>query len=150
MAEGQDQRAWRGPERAVPTFGIVAGEVIASLESGWRNDKHRAQWRSTITAYCGPIASKAVDEITTEDVLKVLQPIWTIKAEAASRLRGRIEKVLDAAKAKGLRDGENPARWRGHLDHLLPARQKLQRGHHPAMPWSEVPAFVARLRRLRA
>jgi len=87
-----------------------------------------------------------VNQITTEDVLAVLQPIWLIKAETASRVRGRIEKVLDAAKAKGLREGENPARWRGHLDHLLPRRPRLQRGHHAAMPWRQVPEFIVRLR----
>jgi integrase len=79
-------------------------------------------------------------------VLRVLKPIWTAKAETASRLRGRIEKILDAAKAKGHRTEENPARWRGHLDHLLSKRQKLQRGHHAAMPWQEVPTLIARLR----
>ncbi|MFM9941245.1 MAG: tyrosine-type recombinase/integrase [Hyphomicrobiaceae bacterium] len=150
LAEGQSPRGWRQPEKAVTTFAAVAEDVIASLESGWRNDKHRAQWRSTIATYCGSIAAKPVDEITTEDVLKVLQPIWTTKAETASRLRGRIEKVLDAAKAKGLREGENPARWRGHLDNLLAKRQKLQRGHHAAMPWSDLPAFLARLRKREA
>ena len=116
------------------------------MESGWRNEKHRAQWRSTLTTYAAPLAQKRVDAITTEDVLRVLKPIWTAKAETASRLRGRIEKILDAAKAKGHRAEENPARWRGHLDHLLPKRQKLQRGHHAAMPWQDVPAFIARLR----
>ena len=79
-------------------------------------------------------------------MLAVLKPIWTTKAETASRLRGRIEKVLDAAKAKGFRDGENPARWRGHLDHLLPKRPKISRGHHAAMPYEEVAGFVAKLR----
>lgn len=129
-----------------PTFGEMADEVIAALESGWRNDKHRAQWRATLETYCAPLRGKLVNDIGTDDVLAVLQPIWTKKAETASRVRGRIEKVLDAAKAKSYRTGENPARWRGHLDHLLPPRQKLQRGHHPAMPWQDVPAFVARLR----
>jgi integrase len=124
----------------------MAEGVIASLESGWRNEKHRAQWRSTLQTYAAPLAQKPVNAITTEDVLAVLKPIWTTKAETASRLRGRIEKVLDAAKAKGHRTGENPARWRGHLDHLLSKRQKLQRGHHIAMSWKEVPAFVARVR----
>ena len=76
-----------------------------------------------------------MDTIATDDVLAVLKPIWTTKAETASRVRGRIEKVLDAAKAKGFRDGENPARWRGHLDHLLPRPSKLARGHHAAMPY---------------
>ncbi|MEZ5842759.1 MAG: integrase arm-type DNA-binding domain-containing protein [Hyphomicrobiaceae bacterium] len=149
IADGIDPlqaRAAARSETAVPTFGELAEAVIASLESGWRNDKHRAQWRSTLGTYATPIRNKPVDAITTEDVLAVLTPIWTAKAETASRVRGRIEKILDAAKAKGLRSGENPARWRGHLDNLLPKRQKLQRGHHPAMPWVEVPAFVARLR----
>jgi integrase len=149
LADGKDPLATREASKSedkVPTFGDLADQVIASHETGWRNDKHRAQWRMTLQTYAGPLRPQRVDQITTEDVLAVLQPIWTTKAETASRVRGRIEKVLDAAKAKGLRTGENPARWRGHLDHLLPKRQKLQRGHHPAMPWSEVPEFVARLR----
>ena len=86
--------------------------------------------------------AKPVDTIATDDVLAVLKPIWTTKAETASRLRGRIEKVLDAAKAKGFREGDNPARWRGHLDHLLPRPSKLARGHHAAMPYEDVAAFV--------
>lgn len=131
---------------AVPTFKAMADEVIASLEKGFRNDKHIAQWHSTMAHYAAPLHAIPVDQITTEHVLKVLQPIWTTKSETASRVRGRIEKILDAAKARRFRDGENPARWRGHLDHLLSKRQKLQRGHHPAMPWADVPAFIGRLR----
>lgn len=100
----------------------------------------------TLTTYAAPLRSKPLDQIGTDDVLAVLTPIWTTKSETASRLRGRIERVLDAARAKGLRTGENPARWRGHLDHLLPKRRKLTRGHHAAMPYDQVPAFVARLR----
>jgi integrase len=145
VAEGRNPIEAR-KAKAVPTFGGLAKVVIASLQSGWRNDKHRAQWRSTLATYAAPLARKRVDAITTEDVLAVLKPVWTAKAETAGRLRGRIEKILDAAKAKGHRTGENPARWRGHLDHLLPKRQKLQRGHHAAMPWKDVPAFIARLR----
>jgi hypothetical protein len=91
-----------------------------------------------------------VDTITTEDVLAVLKPIWTEKPETATRVRGRIEKVLDAAKAKYFRMGENPARWRGHLDHLLPKPLKLSRGHHPAMPYEELPAFMGELRERQA
>jgi integrase len=87
-----------------------------------------------------------VDKVTTDDVLSVLKPIWNQKPETASRLRGRIERVLDAAKAQGLRTGENPARWRGHLDHLLPKRQRLTRGHHPAMEYTRLPAFMRDLR----
>ena len=90
--------------------------------------------------------AKPVDVVVTDDLLAVLKPIWTSKAETASRVRGRIEKVLDAAKAKGFRDGENPARWRGHLDHLLPKPSKLARGHHAAMPYEDVATFVGKLR----
>lgn len=143
---GQDPRDALRPKRTAITFGELATEVIASLEAGWRNDKHRQQWRNTLHMYAGPLLDKSVDDIDTEDVLAVLKPIWTTKAETASRVRGRIERILDAAKAKGLRCGENPARWRGHLNMLLPKRQELQRGHHPAMPWREVPQFVAELR----
>lgn len=130
----------------VPTFGEFADQLVSSIEGGFRNEKHRAQWRMTLTSYAAPLRTKRIDAITTEDVLECLTPIWTTKAETASRLRGRIERVLDAAKAKGLRSGENPARWRGHLANLLPKRPKLQRGHHPAMPFGQVPGFVASLR----
>lgn len=134
------------PIATVPTFTAMAEEVIASLETAWRNEKHRAQWRSTLTTYCKAIGTKPVDEIATADVLAVLQPIWKTKPETASRIRGRIERVLDAAKAKGHRTGENPARWRGHLDTLLPPRTKLSRGHFSSLPWTEVPEFMSRLR----
>lgn len=150
VAEGHPPKNWKQPAGTAPTFGEFADQVISSLESGWRNDKHRAQWRSTIAIYCKPIHAKPLNEVTTELVLGILQPIWTAKNETASRLRGRIEKVLDAAKAKGYRDGENPARWRGHLDHLLPKRQKLQRGHHAALDWKELPPFLTRLREREA
>ena len=129
----------------MPTFGEVADDLIASLSTGFRNAKHRAQWRSTLSTYAADLRPKPVDEIGTAEVLAVLKPIWQSKAETASRLRGRIEKVLDAAKAKELRTGENPARWRGHLDHLLPKPAKLTRGHHAAMAYAEVPGFVADL-----
>lgn len=91
-----------------------------------------------------------MNEITTDDVRGVLKPIWNDKAETASRLRGRIERVLDAAKAQSFRSGENPARWRGHLDQLLPKRQRLTRGHHAAMPYADVPSFMAALQERRA
>jgi integrase len=102
----------------------------------------------TLTAYCEPIRKKPVDEIDTDAVLEVLRPIWQEKPETASRLRGRIEAVLDAARAKGHipRNEANPARWRGHLDKLLAKRQKLTRGHHAAMDYAAVPAFIGQLR----
>ena len=136
----------RRRDGGVPTFGELAGEVRESLSAGFRNEKHKAQWKSTLETYAAPLRAKPVDIIATDDVLAVLKPIWTTKAETASRVRGRIEKVLDAAKAKGFREGENPARWRGHLDHLLPRPSKLSRGHHAAMPYEEVAAFIAKLR----
>jgi integrase len=151
VREGVDPiKARDAVDPTVPTFGDFADTLIQSIESGFRNEKHRYQWRQTLTSYAAPIRGKRVDEITTQDVLACLTPIWQTKQETASRLRGRIERVLDAAKAQGLRSGENPARWRGHLANLLPKRQKLQRGHHPAMPFAEVPAFIARLREREA
>ena len=134
----------------IPTFGALADDVCETLAAGFRNEKHKAQWRMTLETYAAPLRSKPVDTISTEDVLAVLKPIWTAKPETASRLRGRIEKVLDAAKAKGFRKTENPARWRGHLDHLLPKPLKLSRGHHAAMPYEELPAFMGELRQRQA
>jgi integrase len=130
----------------IPTFGQMADEVCEALSAGFRNDKHKAQWKSTLETYAAPLRAKPVDAIGTDDVLSVLRPIWTEKAETASRLRGRIEKVLEAAKARGFRQGENPARWRGHLDHLLPRPSKLTRGHHAAMPYEAVADFIRDLR----
>jgi hypothetical protein len=150
VAAGRDPlkvRAEAGEaERQVPTFGECADEFIVAKQSEWRNEKHRAQWAMTLTTYAAPLRKLPVDAIDTAAVLSVLKPIWQAKPETASRFRGRIEQVLDAAKAQGYRTGENPARWRGHLDKLLAKRQKLTRGHHAAMPYAEVPAFVNRLR----
>jgi integrase len=130
----------------------VAELYIAAHERGWRNPTHRAQWRATLNAYVHPtIGDLAVASIATDDVLRVLQPIWQAKPETASRVRGRIEAVLDYAAARGWRQGENPARWRGHLANLLPARAKVARVvHHAALPWQEIGAFMARLRQHRA
>jgi len=147
---GRDPIAeWNKPDaKQVPTFGEAADEFLSAHEGGFRNDKHKAQWRMTLTRYCEPIRSTPVDKIDTEAVLSVLKPLWTRAPETASRLRGRLEAVLDAAKARGFidRNQVNPARWRGHLDKLLPKRLKLARGHHAAMPYADVPAFVAGLR----
>ena len=104
----------------------------------------------TLRDYAAPLRRLPVDRITTDDVLSVLKPLWNDKPETASRLRGRIERVLDAAKAQGLRSGENPARWRGHLDQLLPKRPRLTRGHHAAMNYSDLPAFMADLQTRQA
>ena len=147
IAQGLNPIDERKRDGGIPTFGEVADDVREALSAGFRNDKHKAQWKSTLETYAAPLRGKPVDTIATDDVLSVLKPIWVSKAETASRVRGRIEKVLDAAKAKGFRNGENPARWRGHLDHLLPRPLKLARGHHAAMPYEDVAAFITELRK---
>jgi integrase len=129
-----------------PTFGALAEKLLDDIEGGWRNEKHRKQWRSTLKTYAAPIWDDPLDTITTDDVIKCLRPIWKTKPETASRVRGRIERVLDAAKAKGLRRGENPAQWKGHLETLLAAPQKLSRGHHKALPYVDAPEFMKALR----
>jgi integrase len=150
IAQGLNPIDERKRDGGIPTFGEVADEVREALSAGFRNEKHKAQWKSTLENYAAPLRGKPVDTIATDDVLAVLKPIWASKAETASRVRGRIEKVLDAAKAKGFRNGENPARWRGHLDHLLPRPLKLARGHHAAMPYEDVAAFITKLREREA
>ncbi len=147
LAQGLNPIDDRKRADGIPTFGEMADSVREALSTGFRNEKHKAQWKNTLATYAASLRDKPVDIVGTDDVLAVLTPIWTKKAETASRLRGRIEKVLDAAKAKGLREGENPARWRGHLDHLLPRQSKLSRGHHAAMPYEEVAGFIAELRK---
>lgn len=146
IAQGLNPIDERKRDGGIPSFGEMADNVRETLSAGFRNEKHKAQWKSTLETYAAPLRAKPVDTIATDDVLAALKPIWTTKSETASRLRGRIEKVLDAAKARGFRDGENPARWRGHLDHLLPRPSKLARGHHAAMPYEDVAAFIAKLR----
>jgi integrase len=145
LANGEDPKATRATEQ-VPTFGECADTYVEAMQSSWRNAKHAAQWSMTLKTYAKPIRNQQVDEITTQDILDILQPLWKRVPETAKRLRGRIENVLDAAKAKGQRSGENPARWRGHLDQLLPKRQRLTRGHHAALPYDDVPALMEELR----
>lgn len=142
------------------TFREVAEAVIDLRENSWRNAKHRAQWRATLATYAYPkLGSLPVAEVTTPHVLEVLEPIWNAKPETASRVRGRIETVLDAARVQGFRSGENPARWRGHLDHILPkpTKAKAERnrrlgktGNHAALPYAKLPAFMADLRQREA
>jgi integrase len=129
------------------TFRQVADRYLAAHEAAWRNAKHRYQWRQTLNLACEQIGNMEVAEIATGDVMRVLEPIWRDTTETASRLRGRIEAVLDYAGAHGWRTGENPARWRGHLAKLLPQPSKIARvQHHAALPWREIGAFVAELR----
>ncbi|VVP57376.1 Prophage integrase IntS [Pseudomonas fluorescens] len=129
------------------TFQDVSNDYIEAHRAGWKNVKHAQQWTNTLATYAAPvIGDLATSQITTEHLLEILKPIWSSKAETASRVRNRIELVLDAAKARGLRDGENPARWRGHLDKLLPPSSKAKRTqNHPALPYSELSRFMQAL-----
>ena len=169
IAQGKNPLETIRPQAAakIPTFGDCADRLIEAMETGWRNEKHRAQWRVTLgsTPYdrskiridakahathvraLAALRAKPVNEIDTPDVLAVLKPIWLVAPETAIRLRGRIEKVLDAAKVEKHRTGENPAAWRGHLDNLLPKQPKLTRGHHAAMRFEDLPKFMATLRK---
>jgi integrase len=164
LAEGLNPKDARRPKDGA-SFGECADRLIEAMRPSWRNEKHAAQWQMTVMGrvaeadkasktgwraaeadYCATIRPLPANKITTDDVLEVLRPIWQAKPETALRLRGRIERVLDAAKAQGLRSGENPARWRGHLDQLLPKRQRLARAHHAAMAYADVPGFMVDLR----
>jgi len=132
------------------TFSQCASAYIQSHRPGWRNEKHGDQWENTIRIYCEPlIGSLAVQDVDNEWVLKILEPIWATKPETASRLRGRIENILDWAKVRGFRSGENPAQWKGNLKHQLPALAKKDRvKHHTAMPFVEVARLIAKLREI--
>lgn len=146
--QGVDPIAARDAEiQNIPTFTTCAARYIRAQRRGWKNAKHARQWVSTLKTYARPaIGMKQVDMITTEDVLSILTPIWKTKTETAKRLQGRIENILDYASAHGYRDPLNPARWRGHLDKLLPKPSRVKTvNHHPAMPYTEVPTFMAEL-----
>ena len=133
-----------------PTFGSCAGVLLATKSSHWSNAKHRSQWRVTLETYAATLYGLPVDQVDTEAVLAVLKPLWQSIPETASRLRGRVEAVLDFAKARGWRSGENPAAWRGHLALILPKRQRLSRGHHAAMAYDKLPNFIGQLREHRS
>ncbi len=142
------------PERQPKNFEALALDTIEALKSGWKNAKHIQQWANTLQDYAYPILGKMEPaDITVEDVLRVLSPIWTSKTETATRLRQRIEAVLDRAAVLGYRDRHhvNPASWKGNLDALLPkARKVTQRQHFDALPYEEAPALMAHLRPLRS
>jgi phage terminase large subunit-like protein len=147
------RKAAAAKARAVSkTFDNVAAEYVRLQRAGWRNAKHAQQWENTLTQYASPIIGRVlVRDVDTGLVMRVLQPLWSTRPVTAGRLRGRIESILDAAKAQGLRDGENPARWKGHLANLLPKPSKLGTvKHHAALPYSDVPKFMAELRKQEA
>jgi integrase len=144
------QRATERAETAKQiTFKDAAEAFIKAHQAGWRNARHCEQWRNTLATYVYPLmGALPVQQIDAGLVVRVLEPIWTTKAETAGRVRQRIEAVLDSATARGYRSGENPARWRGHLQNLLPALSKIRRvQHHPALPYAELGAFMADLRK---
>jgi integrase len=130
------------------TFKQCAESYIKAHRVGWRNAAHASQWENTLRAYVYPrIGALSVQAVDTSLIVRVLEPIWNTKPETASRVRGRIETILNWAKVHGYRDGDNPARWKGHLDHLLPAKAKVRRvKHHAAMAYAELPEFIAALR----
>ena len=130
------------------TFEQAAGEYNKNHADSRSNDKHRKQWESTLAAYAFPVVGKlSLRHIRQEHILKILEPIWTTKTETATRVRGRMESILDWAKVKGLRSGENPAAWKGHLDHMLPAPTRLKKIEHlTAVPVREMPGFMVKLR----
>jgi integrase len=141
------ERAEAAARAGLNTFAEVADAYVTAHEASWRNAKHRQQWRNTPDTYATPVLGDlGVAMVDTGAVMRVLEPIWREKPETASRLRGRIEPVLDYVTARGWRTGENPARWRGHVDNLLPARVNIARvEHHAALPWRELGAFMADL-----
>jgi Phage integrase central domain/Arm DNA-binding domain len=130
------------------TFDQCADAYINVHQAGWKNEKHRQQWRNTIATYVSPVfGSTPVQSVETDHIIRAIEPIWSKKTETARRLRGRIEVILDWAKVRGYRTGENPARWRGHLSHLLPSRIKVRPiKHHAALPYVDLPAFMDELR----
>jgi integrase len=153
--EGVDPVQTRNAERAMDalraasstTFCECRQKYIAAHRTSWRNQKHASQWETTLERYAEPaIGTLSIQAIDTGLILKVLEPIWRNKPETASRIRGRIEAILDYATARGWRMGENPARWRGHLDKLLPARAKVRKvKHHAALSYEQMPDFIAAL-----
>jgi integrase len=142
---GRDQR--RIAAAKAMTFGDCVTAYLEVHSAGWQNHKHRQQWRMTLTEYCRPLSDLPIQSIDTDLVLRVLVPLWTTRTQTAKRLRGRIERVLAWAKGRGLREGENPARWSGHLDEMLPRPSKVAPvRHHAAAPYPEIPALMAALR----
>jgi len=146
-AKQERREAERSARAKRVTFGWCLDRFLAMNEAEWRNPKHRAQWRATLTTYGADLLPMFVEDVETMHVVKALEPIWTTKTETATRVRGRVENVLAWAKANHLRSGENPARWKGHLDQIFPKPTKLKNvQHHPALPYADMHAFLTDLR----
>ncbi|WP_369916549.1 tyrosine-type recombinase/integrase [Xanthomonas sp. NCPPB 3005] len=143
------RRAVQAATASIPTFWDFATEFIEQQRAGWKNAKHADQWKNTLETYAKPfIGAKRIDQVETDDIMAILRPIWTEKTETANRVRQRIETVLDAARVKGKRSGENPARWKGHLAMLLPKPTTVTPVRNfSALPYSELPAFMVALRK---
>lgn len=139
--------------KKVPVGPVSLGDFIETfldrILGDFKNAKHRQQWRNTLRTYVGPINDRPIDKIRTEDVLGILTPIWDDKRETARRVQGRLERVLNAAKAQGLRSGENPAQWKGHLETILP-NNRSKRNHHKALAYKDLPDFMVKLREREA
>lgn len=148
LLRAAQQSALRASQARALTFRQASQQFIDAKSAEWKNDKHRQQWTNTLEMHAATVIGDLyVSDITQAHILKVLQPIWTTKTETATRLRGRIEQILDWARVRGFREGENPAQWRGHLDKLLANPSKVKRvEHHPAVPIDQIPAFAAELR----
>jgi integrase len=157
VAEGVDPIEHREAERtrlrdeaaSATTFREAAQKYLDAHRHTWKNAKHQQQWDSTLDRYAYPVmGNKRVRDINVDHVLQVIEPLWKHKTETANRVRQRIERILDWAKSRRLREGDNPARWRGHLEHILPNRSVARRvRHHPALPYDALPAFMSELRR---
>ena len=144
LTERRGKEAQAAADSAAMSFRSVCALYLAAHETTWRNAKHRAQWRSTLDTYVHPVMGDTpVADVGVGAVMKVIEPIWAAKTETATRVRMRIEAVLDYAQARGWRTGDNPARWRGHIENLLPKRSKVRTvEHHAALPWREIGAFM--------
>ena len=135
-------------QAAGATFGTIADEYISTMTPKWRGGKTLPAWERFAATYAKALRDIPVEKVSTDDVVRVLRPMWHTKPETASKVRERIKIVLDHAKARGLRTGDNPGQWKGHLDQILPAPAALSRGHHAAVPYKDVPALVEKIRRI--
>lgn len=145
VAEGINPLSKRNQDSKIPEFGSFAQDMVDVWSADFSNPKHIQQWRNTLEKDARPLSRLRLNQITVDHVLAVLKPIWMTKPETAKRLRGRIEKVLNSAKARGYRTGENPALWKGNLDALLPKHKQVRRRHHPALPHTAAPNFIGKL-----